>query len=668
MLEISEAYLEDEVRDGFYIPSIAKRAWAAELSILHEINRICEKYDIRYFADWGSFLGAVRHQGFIPWDDDLDICMFRSDLNKFIEVSKLELPEGFEIHSFLNNDYSWKFIINVVNTGRMCFTPDYLKTHFNFPYIATIDIFVIDNVYEDEDKEEERRKIVKYVLGVADILTEENYKSSKIGELLSEIEMRCNVSINKNLEFIELKRLLYKITQDIISEYNNDSSEYVVQQIPWGVYHNRKYKRELYDGIVKLPFEDTYICVPKLYDRLLRNKYGNYWEIHMGVGGHGYPYYNSQKEALGLGADEYYIPQYRFSYDLVNYDTNGKPFIDGLDKRRQLIEAVGEFKKSEDYNGEFDRETVIFLPFKGEHWDNMLPFYYDEINRDNTDVFVIPIPYYYKEYNGSLNQEKQFNLEKYPEELPVYLYDEIDLEAIFADRIYIQNPYDEYNMCMSVPVQFYASNLRNITRKLIYVPWFNTMDFQKDNYPNYYNMKYYCTLPGVVLADEVILNSKTVKDRYIDKLCEFAGDELRGVWEQKIVVKNQESVTKTPPEKKKLLFYTSPSTVIENGSKYINKLYYCINIFKENRALIDVIWYLDNYSLSIIKKFDEELYDKVIEIRDEYIANEFTIVSEGTSDTEYVEMCSAYYGDPSHLVKDFWVQKKPVMISNVDIS
>ena len=46
MLEISEAYLEDEVRDGFYIPSIAKRAWAAELSILHEINRICEKYDI----------------------------------------------------------------------------------------------------------------------------------------------------------------------------------------------------------------------------------------------------------------------------------------------------------------------------------------------------------------------------------------------------------------------------------------------------------------------------------------------------------------------------------------------------------------------------------------------------------------------------------------------
>ena len=84
--------------------------------------------------------------------------------------------------------------------------------------------------------------------------------------------------------------------------------------------------------------------------------------------------------------------------DLVNYDTNGKPFIDGLDKRRQLIEAVGEFKKSEDYNGEFDRETVIFLPFKGEHWDNMLPFYYDEINRDNTDVFVIPIPYYYKEH------------------------------------------------------------------------------------------------------------------------------------------------------------------------------------------------------------------------------------------------------------------------------
>ena len=665
MFKISDIYLEDEVRDGFYIPSIAKRAWAAELSILHEINRICEKYDIRYFADWGSFLGAVRHQGFIPWDDDLDICMFRSDLNKFIEVSKEELPEGFKIHSFLNNDYSWKFIVNVVNTERMCFTPEYLKAHFNFPYMATIDIFVIDNVYEDEDKEEERRKIVKYVLGVADILTEENYKSSKIGELLSEIEMRCNVSINKNLEFIELKRLLYKITQDIISENNNDSSEYVVQQIPWGVYHNRKYKRELYDGIVKLPFEDTYICVPMLYDRLLRNKYGNYWEIHMGVGGHGYPYYNAQKESLGLPSDADYVPHYKFPSSLIEKN-NDTCKIGGLFIRNQTIELIEQFMNSEEYSGEFDRETVVFLPFNSKYWNSMKPFYEEEMAKENVDVFVVPLPYYYKEYNGALREEMQYDLETYPEELPIYLFEQLDLGAMFPDRVYIQNPYDEFNMCMSIPAEYFASNIRNLTKKLIYVPWFEVSDFDKENYPSYYNMQFYCTVPGVVLADEVIVNSQVVRARYIDKLCDFAGEDTRSIWEEKIKVRKYQ-IKKATSDDKKLLFYTSPSTILEYGEKYIEKLNRCIETFRENKDSISVIWRFEKNDRDIVKKYDKDLYHKLEAIIQNSLGDDIIVVDEESDSNTLNEKCIAYYGDPSYIAKDFYLKKKPVMISNVDI-
>lgn len=66
----------------------------AELQILAEIDRICKKYNIRYFAEWGTLIGAVRHGGFVPWDDDLDIGMLREDYERFKEVAKDEFRES----------------------------------------------------------------------------------------------------------------------------------------------------------------------------------------------------------------------------------------------------------------------------------------------------------------------------------------------------------------------------------------------------------------------------------------------------------------------------------------------------------------------------------------------------------------------------------------------
>ena len=72
-MEFPDSYFEDEVREGFYIPSLMKRAWAAQMEVLEIVGEICEKHHIRYFAEWGTLLGAVRHGGRIPWDDDIDI-------------------------------------------------------------------------------------------------------------------------------------------------------------------------------------------------------------------------------------------------------------------------------------------------------------------------------------------------------------------------------------------------------------------------------------------------------------------------------------------------------------------------------------------------------------------------------------------------------------------
>lgn len=74
-----------------------KRAWAAKLELLQIIIDICNKYDITYFAEYGTLLGAIRHKGFIPWDDDVDIALKRPDYNKLIRVLPSELPNGIAL-------------------------------------------------------------------------------------------------------------------------------------------------------------------------------------------------------------------------------------------------------------------------------------------------------------------------------------------------------------------------------------------------------------------------------------------------------------------------------------------------------------------------------------------------------------------------------------------
>lgn len=79
------------------------------LEIAKEIKRLCEKHSLRYYLDFGSLLGAVRHKGFIPWDDDVDFCMPRPDYEKFTEVCKTELSERFALRTVGESDYIYYF-------------------------------------------------------------------------------------------------------------------------------------------------------------------------------------------------------------------------------------------------------------------------------------------------------------------------------------------------------------------------------------------------------------------------------------------------------------------------------------------------------------------------------------------------------------------------------
>ena len=99
-MDFPQEYFRAEVRDGFYVDGMLKRAWAEGIEVLNVIDEICSKHHITWYADNGTLLGAVRHGGYIPWDDDVDICMMRDDFMRFREIVEEELPEGWRFLSW----------------------------------------------------------------------------------------------------------------------------------------------------------------------------------------------------------------------------------------------------------------------------------------------------------------------------------------------------------------------------------------------------------------------------------------------------------------------------------------------------------------------------------------------------------------------------------------
>ena len=102
-IELPKGFLDQESRDGFLVPSKLKRIWAVELDLLCKFDSVCRKYGIKYHVAYGTMLGAVRHKGFIPWDDDLDVWLLRDDFEKLQTVAKEEFKDPYFLQTALSD-------------------------------------------------------------------------------------------------------------------------------------------------------------------------------------------------------------------------------------------------------------------------------------------------------------------------------------------------------------------------------------------------------------------------------------------------------------------------------------------------------------------------------------------------------------------------------------
>lgn len=359
-MQFPKEYFDEEVRAGFYIDSKMKSCWAVQLKILNQIDNICRKHNIQYFAEWGTLLGAVRHNGFIPWDDDMDICMKRQDFERFLKIAKNEFPDTYEILDYHDQEEYWDVMARVLNSDEVSLNGEFLDNYYNMPYMCGIDIFPLDYVAKDKRMLDTQRDIIDYVKSVADTNGIVGFEPGELESHLKKIESLCNQKIDRNKS---IKIQLYKILCGLYAIYSEKESDEVALMALYLENGGCIYPKEYYSDSIRMPFENITIPVPIGYDHILKAKYGDYMKNIRKGGSHDYPFYEKIEDYLREKNIEIPAYQYPFSKNSVSTEFMQKnkaaSFQNILQDKVELLHKIhGNLELLLDYQ---EADTVLSL-------------------------------------------------------------------------------------------------------------------------------------------------------------------------------------------------------------------------------------------------------------------------------------------------------------------
>lgn len=248
-----------------------------EFGILNAIAMFCDDHDIRYYLAFGSLLGAVRHKGFIPWDDDIDIVMPREDYTKF--VKSFPSDKGRYIVKSIENDPKyWNPFAKVMDTRTYLEDPQVdIPNEYN---CINIDVFPMDGLPSSEIGRKIHLKFQEFLVTLYRGSAFKLKKTQKYADSKSELAGIKGV-IRNILKFSAIIILHHLPTQKLIrlinknaAKYKFTRAEFVDEAVNSAIY--RHIKREDFEPRAKYEFEGKKFWGPKNYDKYLTIIYGDY--------------------------------------------------------------------------------------------------------------------------------------------------------------------------------------------------------------------------------------------------------------------------------------------------------------------------------------------------------------------------------------------------------
>lgn len=288
-IDLPEDFLDEEVRCGYTVKSQMKSVWAVELDLLREFDLICKKNNIEYMACGGTMLGAVRHGGFIPWDNDIDLMMTWPNYQKLCKIGE----NAFQDPYFFQIDYtdrgSVRGHVQIRNSRTTAIRSVEIKNKYKFNQGIFIDVFCLDHLPDNNNEKEKFFAKIKKQKKKALLMAKYTYRCTNEVRNLSHGVIRLAKDIcYHTLMLFRAEERAYDNFEKAMHRYNdtNTNEMGIVSISKIG----DKYcwtKEDLESPLIYMPFEFVEIPIPSNFDSILRKTYGDWKQYVIGTGNHG---------------------------------------------------------------------------------------------------------------------------------------------------------------------------------------------------------------------------------------------------------------------------------------------------------------------------------------------------------------------------------------------
>lgn len=260
----NQDFFKKETRNDFFVDEKRKEIWAIGIDLLFHFDEVCQRHKLRYWLAYGTLLGAIRHNGFIPWDDDIDVCMLRDDYEKLLSLGK-EFKKPFFLQTpYTDNGYYYSYC-KLRNSNTTAFSKNF-SYHFcknDCNSGMSLDVFCIDKWENNVEGERLYNEIKTLIVN--------NSTAMKIANpAFAEDERVINFDgadpINTYEKIQQLSKTYLNIKTDIVSmptitAYGFQRDVFSIDDFAETTHHD---------------FEGFQFPVPIGYDRILRTIYGDY--------------------------------------------------------------------------------------------------------------------------------------------------------------------------------------------------------------------------------------------------------------------------------------------------------------------------------------------------------------------------------------------------------